>query len=117
MHPLCGSDFTVYGSRSRTLSLHESWHVGRLATLLSSVLHESRTCGIIRRCDDATFAVCTNSEVVGMNNWVVIEWQYKDDGTYKMKQYGFKLYDIAVRRMQDLNARGAVIVALVKEGR
>lgn len=51
-----------------------------------------------------------------MNEWVLIEWIYGKDGKYKMKQYGFKHYDIAFRRMADINAkRNASILALVKE--
>lgn len=50
-----------------------------------------------------------------MNNWVVIEWRYNNTGReYTMKKYGFKNYEIAIRRLADLNARGADIVALVK---
>lgn len=50
------------------------------------------------------------------NEWVLIEWQYGKDGKYKMKQYGFKHYDIAFRRMTDIYAkRNASILALVKE--
>lgn len=49
------------------------------------------------------------------NEWVLIEWVYGKDGKYKMKQYGFRHYEIAFEKMRQLNGRGASIVALVKE--